>query len=521
MYERFFLEGASLTKFNVFRYLKERSAHSITVAQVAKAMVSSYSKAQHAVSAMLEDLNTINTQRRAAPVADSSDFREIARDITTEDYRFFLLQSSPTFLFYDQIFQGETVNIGDFAKTQGISVSTMRRKIEPFREYLVSQGVVLDIRSWTITGSEPAVRIFLEAIYTDLYDGKTWPLRRVSAADVEHCCSELQGYHQRTHTEETSFVTNRERIILGIQLMRVECGHYYTPGAAYASIHENRFLDNPVFTPTNFPELTSRQLAAESKYLLFNTLARVNYAVQNTQKQQQIRKFFDSTDNPITRLVHGVISAVQAQLPPMARAYLASSANMITNLYRIAYTYYIVGGRFTTANRFDEATAAELSARAPLLDAITNNVENIPTRDPAHGFVRHLPQLANSLLTEMLPVLNEYDPQPLVRVRLELEFIDTDIIDLMHLLTVTGVISVLPDSSPAEADIIITASTSIDPMLAEMTGDFSAAEQLRSRGRRESVLYWNPEHDDTEMLALRQRISEIAAVKYKESQHAG
>lgn len=59
MYERFFLEGTTATKYNVFKYLNEHGDLSITVAQIAKAMNSSYSKAQHATESMTSDLQTL------------------------------------------------------------------------------------------------------------------------------------------------------------------------------------------------------------------------------------------------------------------------------------------------------------------------------------------------------------------------------------------------------------------------------------------------------------------------------
>ncbi|WP_225419245.1 hypothetical protein [Lacticaseibacillus songhuajiangensis] len=75
MYERFFLEGTTATKYNVFKYLNERSTQSITVAQIAKAMNSSYSKAQHATESMISDLQAMQTQLGNDAAAAATDFR--------------------------------------------------------------------------------------------------------------------------------------------------------------------------------------------------------------------------------------------------------------------------------------------------------------------------------------------------------------------------------------------------------------------------------------------------------------
>ena len=513
MYERFFLEGTTATKYNVFKYLNERSTQSITVAQIAKAMNSSYSKAQHATESMISDLQAMQTQLGNDVAAAATDFRVVSVGIATEDYRYYLLCESATFEFYDQIFQGETLNMAEFAKKQGVSVSTMRRKIEPFREYLVSQGVVLDIRNWTLTGNELSIRIFLESIYTDLYNGKTWPLRGVSEAKITSMCEALHQWREWQHFQQTAFVTSRERIVLGLQVMRINCRHFFTPSSAFNVMHTDKIPEIPIFNSENFPKLAPHQLNAESKYVIFNSVSRLNYSAQDTKLQQYVRKFFEDRSTPVTQLVQGVIKAVQAQMTPLARAYLNANQTVITNLYRVVYTYYIVGGRFTTVNRIESADEEALRSRQKLTDVISDYIRTIPTREPTHVFSRFLPEIARTLLTVMLPVLNEYAPRPQVLVRLELEFLDSDIVDLMNLLTTTGVISLLPDSSQSEADIIITASTSIDPMIAEMTGDFTTAERLRSNAAREHVLYWNPEHDINEMPALMRRIMTIADQK--------
>jgi hypothetical protein len=513
MYERFFLEGTAATKYDVFKYLNEHGDKSITVAQIAKALRSSYSKAQHATELMTSDLQSLQHRLGNEQAAQASDFRVISANIAPEDYRYFLLLESPTFRFYDQVFQGENVSMAAFAKDQGVSVSTMRRKIEPFREYLVSQGVVLDIRNWSLSGNELAIRIFLESLYTDLYNGKTWPLRRVDEAQVTRLCASLHEWSEYKHFQQTSFVTSRERIVLGLQIMRINCGHFFTPSSAFNVIHSQQIPEIPIFSDTNFPQLAPHQLSAESKYAIFNSVSRLNYSAQDTELQRYIRGFFEREENPVVTLVQGVLDALQSQMTPMARAYLNANQTVITNLYRVVYTYYIVGGRFTTVNRIESATADALRSRQGLTDVVAAYIRNIPTRNPEHVFSRFLPDIAQTLITVMLPVLNEYAPHPLVLVRLELEYLDSDIVDLMNLLTTTGVISLLPDSSQSEADIIITASTSIDPMIAEMTGDFVAAERLRSREAREHVLYWNPEHDLAEVPALRRRILAIAANK--------
>lgn len=449
--------------------------------------------------------------------ATATDFRVVSKNIAPEDYRYYLLRESATFRFYDRIFQGEELNMADFAKAQGVSVSTMRRKIEPFREYLVSQGVVLDIRNWSLTGNELSIRIFLESIYTDLYNGKTWPLRHVDEDKITRLCESLHTWSEYKHFRQTPFVTSRERIVLGLQVMRINCGHFFTPSSAFTVMHSDTIPDIPIFTATNFPQLAPHQLTAESKYVVFNSVSRLNYSAQDTDLQQYIRKFFERRDNPVVTLVQGVIKAVQAQMTPMARAYLSANQTVITNLYRVVYTYYVVGGRFTTVNRIESADEDALRSRQSLTDVISDYIRTIPTREPTHVFSRFLPEIATTLLTVMLPVLNEYAPRPQVLVRLELEFLDSDIVDLMNLLTTTGVISLLPDSSKSEADIIITASTSIDPMIAEMTGDFTTAERLRSDAAREHVLYWNPEHDINEMPALMRRIMAIAEKKTADS----
>ncbi|WP_369385964.1 helix-turn-helix domain-containing protein [Lacticaseibacillus manihotivorans] len=49
----------------------------------------------------------------------------------------------------------------DFCTEHDISISTLRRRVEPFKAYLQSKGVTLNTSAWGLEGSELRIRMVI------------------------------------------------------------------------------------------------------------------------------------------------------------------------------------------------------------------------------------------------------------------------------------------------------------------------------------------------------------------------
>ena len=156
MFESYFYDKRALTSNRLFKALKTDSGPDFTINRLSKKMGMSYQQTYNAFQDIMHDLEVIGQK----PQADmtESDFAKMAKDITTDQYRFYLLQQSVAFLFYCEIFQDNQIDARKFCEQHNISISTLRRRVEPFRNYLLSVRVNLNTSTWQLEGAELQIR---------------------------------------------------------------------------------------------------------------------------------------------------------------------------------------------------------------------------------------------------------------------------------------------------------------------------------------------------------------------------
>ena len=512
MFNEYLLDTQAHTNLIIFKYLKSHDTTSVTVAELAKALDSSYSKAQHALNTILADLATMqNIPLEDAP-AKMAGFRQLAANISREDYRRHLLTDSLVFKLFNAIFQGDNVDIADFATSNDSSVSTIRRKAEPLRDFLLDNGIVYDTKNSVISGNEVNIRTFLAAFYTDVYGGTTWPFRTIDQDRIIDLCTVLQQKRDELGGEHLDYIPYDRMISLAVQLLRMQQGHYYVMNAAVNSLRMLADdIDELIFTSVNFPEVPPRTLLAEQNYFYFTEIIRLNYSGSDSCFQQGIRAFFARSNNPVGQFVSKLLQVLKVRLDQITFMEIENNKSTVTNLYRMAYAYYAVGADFTDINYLHAENQQRIAVH-PLCGIIDDMLSTIPLRADTHVFKRFAPRFTRSLALLILPTVGHYAAQPMLTARLSLDFIDSDVLDAMAVLENGGWVRQLPSSSNAEADVVITTATQAKRMLSELEGNVDPG-QLPARNENQRIIYWNTAHTARDLKCLYDIVIDLAHKK--------
>jgi hypothetical protein len=479
---------------------------------LAKVLESSYSKAQHALNTILLDLAHL----QGIPVEDApakmAGFEQLAANISRGQYRQHLLTDSIVFKFFDAVFQGELVDIAQFAAANARSVSTIRRKAEPLRDFLIDKGILYNTKDATISGNEINIRTVLTLFYTDVFDGAVWPFRSVSREQVVAFCNTLQTKRDELGGEHLSYIPYDRMVGLAIQLLRMQQQHYYVMNSAVNSLlNGNEPVDPLIFTSINFPTIHPRTLRAEVNYFYFCEIVRLNYSGTDSCSQQAIRAFFARSNNPVGHLVDKILQVLRVRLDQLTYMEIANNMSTVTNLYRMVYAYYVVGADFTDLN-YLRAEDPQRIAVHPLCAIIDDVLNTIPLRSDMHVFKRFAPCLTHSLALLILPTVGHYAAQPMLTARLSLDYIDADVLDALAVLENGGWVQQLPSSSAADADVLITTATQANRMLAELEGSFIHG-QLPNSNANQRVIYWSSHHTAHDLKCLYNIVIDLAHQK--------
>lgn len=506
------LDTQASTNLIIFKYLKSHDTTSVTVAELAKVLDSSYSKAQHALNTILADLATMQGIAPEDAPAKLAGFRQLAANISREAYRQHLLTDSLVFKLFDAIFQGDNVDIAAFAAANGSSVSTIRRKAEPLRDFLLDNGIVYDTKNSTISGNEVNIRTFLAAFYADVYGGNTWPFRDINQDTVVDLCTILQQKRDELGGEHLDYIPYDRMVSLAVQLLRMRQERFYVMNSAVNSLRMlTEDIDELIFTSDNFPDVPPRTLFAEQNYFYFTEIVRLNYSGTDSCFQQGIRAFFTRSNNPVGQFVDKLLQVLKVRLDQITYMEIENNKSTVTNLYRMAYAYFVVGADFTDIN-FLHAEDQQRIIVHPLSGIIEDLLSTIPLRADTHVFKRFAPRLTYSLALIILPTVGHYAAQPMLTARLSLDFIDSDVLDAMSVLENGGWVQQLPSSSNAEADVVITTATQAKRMLAELEGNVEH-DQLPASNENQRVIYWNTSHTVSDLKYLYDVVIDLAHKK--------
>lgn len=518
MFESYFFDKHSAIKFRLFQTLKSLNGEGFTVNKLSKTMSMSYQQTYNSFQDVMADLESMQgkASNRAKGKKDEkeNDFAALAKTVHVDTYRFYLLQQSVTFSFFNTLFQNDGIDSAKFCKDENISASTLRRRIEPFREFLQEKQIRFDPTTWKLQGTEFQIRMLLNSFYTEAFRGAGWPFTGIDEKFVESALRTIDDRAAEIGWPKVPYASKQLLVDLAIQLLRISQHEYFIVNPRLQNLMRHfrdytdptKPLDHLYFTKTNFPHLVDRVLDSERDYYFFTRASLLTSGVNDNQVDRILRGFFRSFDNPVTDFVDQMIATLTKNLAPSSSMHVQYDKHLQSNLYRISYTFYVLDGSFVKNSDF--ADSAEIMAGGkPLYKQISEFVRDLPTDSEARVFTRFLPDIARSIFFTLVPDLSDFKTAPLLTVRIENEnqsFISRDI---FHYLSSQSVIRVLPDDSDELADVIITSAPNVSQMAAEMAG-----AKLDWK-RTPTIIYWGNENQDSDLYRLMVELETLAAAK--------
>lgn len=531
IFEAFFFDKHAETTYRLFKLLKSLNGAPFTINKLSKQLGMSYQQTYNAYQDIMDDLQVIQAEmtenksasvqtgvmdsasqanaKKAAPVSTDKDsdpatemsFNSVAANIHVDNYRFHLLQGSLTFRFFDRVFQDGSIDANAFCLDNGVSISTLRRRVEPFRDFLQNNRVQFDPGTWEMHGGELIIRQLLASFYDEGYRGAGWPFRTVPHDEALQLFNAInQAGDRALGIDRLSVATKRNMILIGVQLLRMQQGHIFTVNPRLQLLLRNfGELDPLIFTPTIMPDYDERTLHAERNYYYCARIGQIIMSTQETRSCFQLRDYFASFPNPVDRFVSGLFESLVADLEPPEMLHLRADKVLYTNLYKVTFLYYVMDGTFVNPSDFTDTTEL-LESGAPLVEKITNYIEELPKSDECHLFSRYLPSLAKSLFTVLIPDLADFETKPRLNVKLEMEAQSFITRDMLNFLKDASTIRILNSDTQEIPDLIITSMPNVTGMYDDMNGRASVDSGV-------PTFYWGADNHDADLYNLMKQLT--------------
>lgn len=496
MFEASFFDRHSLTNYQLFRAMKTLPQTTLSINALSRATGLSYSQTYTAFQTVLVQLN----QMIPAETIDEANFAQFLGNVTINQYRFALLKKSLPFVFFDDVFKNPHPDFHTFKEVHQTSVSTLRRRITPFRDYLADNGVNLNSTTWAIEGDELHIRLAMFTFFMLAYRGAGWPF----SAEEEKQAKTLLTVINQTDPDfllmPVEPMSKEALVVLAIQLMRIKQGHPLLPNRRMQLLfsgHED--LPDLIFTSEQFPNLSDSQLKAEKQFYYFMRLYFMTVTRQPQKIDRQLLTHFGETDNLVNRFVTGLVDHLNDQLKKTDRQPIAESQVMIANLYRLSFNEYVLNGRFSQRLDFAQSLYDEADS-STLATAIQRYLKQIPKSMPESVFADFPDQFISGLyllVSDNYPELN-HDMQMIVNVLIEHDsFAKRDLLDFLNDL---GFIRVVPPVEAVKPDLIITSITKPKRVIPRLGHPFDPTTPL---------ITWMPEPTDLDYFHLYQRLKQL------------
>ena len=498
MFESYFYDKRALTSNRLFKALKTESGPDFTINRLSKKMGMSYQQTYNAFQDIMHDLEVIGQK----PQADmtESDFAKMAKDITTDQYRFYLLRQSVAFLFYCAIFQDNQIDARKFCEQHNISISTLRRRVEPFRNYLLSVRVNLNTSTWQLEGAELQIRAAMVAFFQISYRGNGWPFEHFPQTYVQHELELINDFGEQFVFVPQPAIQKPDLLQLAIQLMRMTQGNVLTPQPRMQLlVHEKAQDLHPlIYTRTNFPALSSTALVAERDYFYFNQMRKFSVADHLTHDDDLIRACLNQTDNIVKRFADGMLPRLYETIQKPTAADLERARVLHTNLLRLGFTFYLHDG--ICSSQLDFVAKNQLQTADSLLGQIVDAyLQDLPTDAPESVFTSYAPMI--NLQVYYLAAIDfaEISYNATLKVQVAVESATFLARDLIIFLRDVNFIEIVSDSFPTP-DVIVTSF-----------GDLSRVGKLINHPIDDevTVLYWTAEATDQQFFELYTQLKQL------------
>ncbi|WP_155286520.1 helix-turn-helix domain-containing protein [Lacticaseibacillus zhaodongensis] len=521
MFESYFFDKHAGVKFRLFQLLKSLNGAGFTINKLSKTLGYSYQQTYNAFQDLMADLetmagkvHTVTTDQDSEDGDKENDFAALATDIHVDSYRFYLLQDSITFRFFNTVFQNDGVDSKAFCAAENISSSTLRRRIEPFRIFLQEKQIRFDYATWAMQGTELQIRMLMNTFYTEAFRGAGWPFAEIDESKVKQLFSQINADSDKVGVAPVPFATKQLLVILGVQLLRIKQHKYFITNPRLQSItnHYSGYANNYspsatlIFNKDHFPHLVDRVLQAELEYYRFIRSTLLASGTEDTATDRNLRTYFCSFSNPVATFVAQLMDALTSNLAPSSSLHIRADKILQSNFYRIGYTFFVLDGAFVKSSDFNDS-AEVMAGGKPLYDKIYKFIDELPTSSAAHLYTRFLPDIAQSVFYALVPDLSDFETEPPLTIRVENEnqsFISRDVFKFLSALSM---VRVIPDDSDEQADVIITSAPNVSQMAAEMAG-----AKLKWK-HTPTMIYWGNENEDSDLYRLMVELMDLAAAK--------
>lgn len=495
MFEAYFFDKRATINYRLYKSLKAMQGADFTINKLSKYMGMSYQQTYNAFNDIMSDLDVI-AQTKSDEFTEK-DFFPLAEGITDNQYRFYLLQQTIAFRFFDQLFQAGSIDVDAFCDVNQISLSTLRRRIDPYRQYLKTVQVDFNMATWLLDGEERHVRFAILTFFQIAYRGNGWPLRTLNVDTVTTAFKEINACTGPFLIGKRVAIQKIDLLILGVQLLRIRQNKVLSPSARMTPmIQGNPEIPDLIFTADNFPQLSSTTLTAERNFYYFSRSRLFNPGEQLTEEDHHFLDQFNTHDTPIKRFSDGLMNQLLLAFRQEKAEDLVRNRVLHTNILRSAFSYYALEG--AVSNRLDfvdtlpsQRTSAEIQAL--IADFIQTFQDNDVT------FSEYLPKFASELYLIVSTSLAELDPSQklVVQVAMETEtFLARDLfIFLRDVSFITFVTE--PGHNP---DVIVSSFGNISDLL-KLTGTSLPDDT--------EVIYWSPESTDNDFFNLYMALKRI------------
>ncbi|WP_125702787.1 helix-turn-helix domain-containing protein [Lacticaseibacillus daqingensis] len=492
MFEAYFFDKRATTNYRVFRLLKALQEDVFTINRLAQDSGLSYSQTYNAFQDIMVELQMMSNH----PVADvnETDFKAVGGSVSVDSYRFHLLNDTLAFRFFDYLFTAPTPDVHVFCTEHGLSIPTLRRRIAPFKTYLVSFGLRLNALTWALEGPELQIRMLMLTFYQLAYRGVGWPF---SVARFRQAKGNLDLINRLDPAwfQPEQLYTKQDLLILAVQQLRIENGHALTPDSRWTALvaATQLPLQPLIYTRNRFPSLTPRKCLAERDYYYFCRIHYLSFGQRVTATQSLVMRAFDQPTLIINQFADGLLDTLIAASDPTATESLRSAHTVLrVNLHRMAVSYYVLHGHFAKRIDFlDRRPQDAESGRLPEL--IHQFFQTMAPTGPLAPFAGHWAHMHRELYRVIAPDFPVLDADHQLKVAV---FVDGGTFvarDLHQFLAGLHFVRRLPNDPNQVPDMIISALSD-----ATLITDFYAGHDLS----RTPIIPWATDADDNDFFRL-------------------
>lgn len=457
MFEDNFFDKRTTTTYQVFRLMKGHAENNFTINRLTQESGLTYSQTYNAYQEIMADLQQMYPSKRLPN--GSASFTALVGQLTVDEYRFHLLNQSMAFRFFDYLFQTPAPNVHQFCAAADISISTLRRRIAPFRHYMASKGIHLDASTWTPQGAETQIRILILTFYILAYRGVGWPFSEQAFTSARQDFDVLNQRQPGIIYCAKAVPNKQDVLILAIQEMRIQAGHLILPTEQLPTLFAASKNAGQVFSAARFPALSDAERECERNYYDFCRMHYISMRETLNGQDQIILDRLATPNTPVHNFAQGLMDFLLAACDPETPESQAGSHNvLLANLHRLAFSFLTLHGTF--AMRLDFLNPQVQEAKSGRLPALIRQYFDQLQPAAVGALADYYDAMALQLYTIIAPDFPELNVDHQLKVAVIVDegtFMSRDLFTFLQGLHFVKIVS--PDANKLPDVIITTLNT--------------------------------------------------------------